>query len=158
MSLKELRTQYGLTQQECADIVGIPLRTYVRYEKGEYGESSVKYRYIVDELQKYCLVDEEHGLLSKQTIVDKCAPIFDKFGVRYAYLFGSYAKGTANEESDVDLLVAMPVNGFTFYEMAELLRQALRKKVDLLDESQLNDNNELVKEILSTGEKIYGTK
>ena len=32
-------------------------------------------------------------------------PVFDAYGVRKAILFGSYAKGTATEKSDIDLLV-----------------------------------------------------
>ena len=32
-------------------------------------------------------------------------PIAHAYGVKRLYLFGSYAKGTANEKSDVDLLV-----------------------------------------------------
>ena len=32
-------------------------------------------------------------------------PIAYSYGVKRLYLFGSYAKGTANEKSDIDLLV-----------------------------------------------------
>ena len=31
----------------------------------------------------------------------------------------------------------MPLNGVRFYELAEMLRESLKKKVDHLDESQL---------------------
>ncbi len=34
-------------------------------------------------------------------------PIACSYGVKRLYLFGSYAKGTANEKSDVDLLVQL---------------------------------------------------
>ena len=76
--------------------------------------------------------------------------------MKYAYLFGSYAKGKATEKSDVDLLVSMPVNGLAFYELVERLRGSLKKKIDLLDETQLENNTALVKEILQDGIKIYG--
>ena len=33
------------------------------------------------------------------------APLARSYGVKRLYLFGSYAKGNANENSDVDLLV-----------------------------------------------------
>ena len=35
MTLKELRKEKGLTQAVCAKVVGVPVRTYVRYETDE---------------------------------------------------------------------------------------------------------------------------
>ena len=102
------------------------------------------------------MIDEEHGLLTIEKIQKICAPLFEKYGVKYAYLFGSYAKGKATERSDVDLLISMPLNGLRFYELVEMLRESLKKKVDLLDESQLENNTALVREILQDGIKIYG--
>ena len=43
-----------------------------------------------------------------------------------------------------------------FYGLAEELREALHKKVDLLNVDQLYNNPTLLNEILSKGEKIYG--
>ena len=60
------------------------------------------------------------------------------------------------ELGDIDLLVTMPVDGMKFYELAETLREKLKKKVDLLDIAQLNNNPTLVQEILKDGIKIYG--
>ena len=76
--------------------------------------------------------------------------------MEYCYLFGSYAKGKATEKSDVDLLVAMPVDGMIFFELIEVLREQLKKKIDLLDIAQLENNPALVQEILRDGIKIYG--
>lgn len=76
--------------------------------------------------------------------------------MEYCYLFGSYAKGKATEKSDVDLLVAMPVDGMKFFELIEVLREQLKKKIDLLDIAQLENNPALVQEILRDGIKIYG--
>ena len=156
MTLKELRKEKGLTQAAAAKVVGVPMRTYVRYESDENKKETIKYRYIVETLQKYGVIDEEHGLLTIGKIQELCAPLFEEYGVKYAYLFGSYAKGKATEKSDVDLLVSMPVNGLAFYELIERLRGSLKKKIDLLDETQLEDNTALVKEILQDGIKIYG--
>ena len=156
MTLKELRKGKGLTQAACAKVVGVPLRTYIRYESDEGRRNNIKYRYIFEMLQKYGVIDEEHGLLTVEKIKETCAPLFEQYGVKYAYLFGSYAKKRATEQSDVDLLISMPVNGLRFYELVEALREALKKRVDLLDETQLDNNNTLVKEILQDGIKIYG--
>ena len=156
MTLKELRKEKGLTQAACAKVVGVPLRTYIRYESDEGRRNNIKYRYIFEMLQKYGVIDEEHGLLTVEKIKETCSPLFEQYGVKYAYLFGSYAKKRATEQSDVDLLISMPVNGLRFYELVEALREALKKRVDLLDETQLDNNNTLVKEILQDGIKIYG--
>ena len=156
MTLKELRIEKGLTQAACAKAVGIPMRTYVRYESDEGRKDTIKYRYIFETLQKYGVIDEDHGLLTVEKIREICTPLFERYNVRYAYLFGSYAKGKATEKSDVDLLISMPLNGLRFYELVEVLRESLKKKVDLLDDTQLENNTVLVKEILQDGIKIYG--
>ncbi|MBQ2220650.1 MAG: nucleotidyltransferase domain-containing protein, partial [Acidaminococcaceae bacterium] len=94
--------------------------------------------------------------LSLEQITDICGRILPDYSVDYCYLFGSYAKGTASEQSDVDLLVSMPVDGLKFFELLERLREGLKKKVDLLDTAQLRNNETLVQEILKDGIKIYG--
>ena len=43
-----------------------------------------------------------------------------------------------------------------FFELIELLRERLKKKIDLLDIAQLNNNPVLMQEILKDGIKIYG--
>ncbi len=56
-----------------------------------------------------------------------------KYGVRRIGLFGSFAHGTPNEDSDVDIVVefAQPI-GLRFVELAEYLEQLLGRKVDIL--------------------------
>ncbi|MBQ8985150.1 nucleotidyltransferase domain-containing protein [Candidatus Saccharibacteria bacterium] len=44
-------------------------------------------------------------MLTINTIKDVVSKIGKKYGIKSAYLFGSYAKGTANENSDVDLVI-----------------------------------------------------
>lgn len=40
-----------------------------------------------------------------ETIKEIITPIAIQYGLKRIYLFGSYAKGTANENSDIDLLI-----------------------------------------------------
>ena len=84
MTLKELRKEKGLTQEACAKVVGVPLRTYIRYESDEGRRNNIKYRYIFEMLQKYGVIDEEHGLLTVEKIKESCAPLFGQYGVKYA--------------------------------------------------------------------------
>ena len=156
MSLKDIRLQGNLTQEEAAQLLGVTRRTYVNYEAGKIDEASLKYKYVVETLQKSSLLDESHGILTIDQIRKICSEIFKNYSVDYCYLFGSYAKGKATETSDVDLLVAMPVDGMKFFELIELLREQLKKKIDLLDIAQLDNNSALVQEILKDGIKIYG--
>lgn len=156
MKLKQLRIEKGLTQSKCADYLQIPLRTYKRYESDEGRVNQIKIQYIIERLNAYGLIDEEHGKLTIEQIKNICSEVFKSYSVEFCYLFGSYSKGKEKETSDVDLLVSVPVDGLKFYELVELLREKLKKKVDLLDIKQLNNNPALVHEILKYGVKIYG--
>lgn len=80
------------------------------------------------------------------------------FGVKKAYLFGSYAKGTAQEDSDIDIaLVLVGMTDF-FSIQRELMR--LRRKIDLriephpIDEQDFNSGNQFSEEIEKTGIEI----
>ena len=153
--LKEIRVEKKLTQQEVADLVGISLRSYKSYENDEEKRDTLKYKYIIEQLNKINFIDEEHGILTVEDITRKCTKVFEHYEVQFCYLFGSYAKDKATPVSDVDLLVSADVKGLKFYGMVEELRVALRKRVDVLDINQLKDNLNLTEEILKDGIKIY---
>lgn len=154
--LKELRIEKALTQQEAAEFVGISLRSYKSYENDEEKRDTLKYRYIMEQLSKVNFIDEEHGVLTIETIKRDCSKVFAQYDVNFCYLFGSYAKGKETPVSDVDLLISTDVKGLKFYGMVEELRMNFRKRVEVLDMNQLKDNMELTEEILRDGIKIYG--
>ncbi len=156
MTIKELRKKNKLTQKQCAEYLGVPLRTYQNYERDDADTRSVKYRYMVEKLENYVRVDEAHGVLTVEEIKSICGQVFSGYSVKYSYLFGSYAKGKATESSDVDILVSTELTGIKFYELVEVLRESLKKKVDVLNQDQLKDNTVLLEEILKDGIKIYG--
>lgn len=156
MTLKELRTQKGLTQKECADYLKVPYRTYIRYEQdGQTNANAIKYQYMLNKLSDYGLIDETHGILTIEQIKQICSDIFPAYSVNFAYLFGSYAKNKATELSDIDLLISTETSGLKFYELVEVLREKLCKQIDLLDIAQLENNALLTQEILKDGIKIY---
>ena len=64
---------------------------------------------------------------------EKRAYLAAEFGVKKIGLFGSYEKGTATAESDIDLVVefAQPI-GFRFFALAEYLEELLGAPVDIL--------------------------
>ena len=106
-----------------------------------------------------CEITETKGLLTLEQIKGALTKLFDeeyKGQIEFCYLFGSYAKGYAKENSDVDLCVATELTGLKFAGLSESIRAALHKKIDLIRFSNLKDNLELINEIMKDGIKIYG--
>ena len=156
MKLKEIRQLHHLTQAACAAYLNIPLRTYKRYESDETHIPPIKRAFILSKMQELGKADEEHGVLTTETIKRICADVFQSYAVDYCYLFGSYAKGKATETSDVDLFLNTDAEGLRFFGLVEALRAALNKRVDVLNERQVSGNEKLLREILKDGVKIYG--
>ncbi len=154
-TLRELRIEKKLTQQQASTMFGISLRSYITYENDASKVGTMKYNYMVDALDKYIALDETHGILTLDEIRARCKKVLDGYSVKYCILFGSYAKGCPDETSDVDLLISTDVTGLRFYGIAERLRNELKKKVDLLDLRQLTINQPLLDEILKDGIRIY---
>ena len=72
----------------------------------------------------------------KQTVTD----YFKDKPVKKVYLFGSYARGEADEESDVDLLVDLDYEkglGWQFFGWNEELKELLNRKVDVVSSGGL---------------------
>ncbi len=154
--LKALRTDRGLTQKEAAQLIGVSLRSYISYENEEELAETPKYRFLLREMKEITRVDEEHGILTVDEIKQICNGILVNYPVQFCYLFGSYAKGKASAASDIDLVISSDISGLRFYELTEKLREALHKKIDILDMKQLAGNEKLLNEVLKDGIKIYG--
>jgi predicted nucleotidyltransferase len=75
----------------------------------------------------------------------RVAPIAIKYNISTMYLFGSYARGDATEESDIDLLFprrGSKVRGLIFGALYDDLQTALGKGIDLVTEESLADPEE----------------
>lgn len=57
----------------------------------------------------------------------------DNFGVKKIGLFGSFVKGIARKDSDIDIFIEFekPI-GFKFIELAQYLERLFSKRVDIL--------------------------
>ena len=157
MALKELRITFGLTQVEAANSVGVPLRTYIRYESNP-DESNLKYQKILALLKDKYEITEAKGISALDKLKIILLNVIEKYQdeISFCYLFGSYAKGYAKDESDVDLCINTTLTGFRFVGLVENLHQVLKKKVDVIRFNDLKDNLELFSEIMKDGIKIYG--
>lgn len=97
-------------------------------------------------------------MLKEQSINEikgKLTPVFNAYGVRSAILFGSIAKGTATDKSDIDLLVDSRLKGLRFVGLMEDVCRAAQMPVDLLDVSHIEKGSPIDREIKSTGVTIY---
>ena len=154
MELKNIRIQNKITQKEAANLIGVPYRTYIRYEENPSYEKSYKYKKMVEDLKSAFHIDEEHGILSISKIKEKLIPILNDNNIKYCYLFGSYARGEARDNSDIDLLVDTDITGIEFFKLIETIRTTLNKKIDLLRLKDLTKDNPINYEILKEGIKI----
>lgn len=88
-------------------------------------------------------------------IQKKAAPIFQQYGITYAGLFGSFARGESTDTSDIDIMVKLgkPMGMFRYMEFVDGLESTLQRKVDVVTEKSLNKH--VKPYITSDIKKIY---
>ena len=151
MTLKELRKRNDLTQPEAAFLIGVPLRTYCRYED-DVKDNNFKYNQMIS-----VLTEKSKTLVLKfDTLKKRISETLTNYSVSACYLFGSYAKNKATSESDVDLMIVSDIEGIEYYRLLNDLEEKLGKKVDLLRLETAIQNVKLMNEILKEGIKIFG--
>lgn len=89
-------------------------------------------------------------VLKIEEIAALVKPVAEKYQVQSIYLFGSYARGEANAESDLDFLVCGGENFrlARIFSLAEELRRVLNKKVDVLEIHEINVGSDLYNAIM----------
>lgn len=79
-------------------------------------------------------------MLTINQIKDVVVPIAREFGVERVYLFGSYARGEQNVDSDIDLKIETGNHPLGLFRIAGLemeIEKNLGKKVDVVTEGGL---------------------
>lgn len=88
-------------------------------------------------------------------IKEAVEPIAFNYGVKKLYLFGSYANGTADEKSDIDLLIekGKPMSLLKLSGMRQKMQEALNLSVDLVTTAGMEES--FRKEIAGTEILLY---
>lgn len=82
-------------------------------------------------------------------------PVFERYDIARAVLFGSVAKGTATASSDLDLLVDSNLRGLRFVGLMEDIREAVDMPVDVFDVTHIDKGSAIDREIQTSGVTIY---
>lgn len=107
------------------------------------------YSYTIKLTGKRVLTMRE-GILTTENIINTVKPIALKYGVEGIYLFGSYARGEATIDSDLDFLV---FGGKDFkltmiFALAEDLREAFNKNIDVFEINEINTDSDFYNNIM----------
>ena len=94
----------------------------------------------------YNLINEspniKPNILTLKQIKQAIKPILNNYGINDICLFGSYARGEANEDSDIDIYCEKG-NIKTFFDLEQMideLEKSLYKKVDIVfSSSKINE-------------------
>lgn len=70
---------------------------------------------------------------------EKIVEICERNDIEFCALFGSFARGEANDESDIDLLVkfSKPIGLFDFVGVEQEFESALGRKIDLATDKMI---------------------
>lgn len=96
-------------------------------------------------------------IYSIEDIKEMLKEILDNTEVEKAILFGSYAKKTSNEFSDIDIVIDSngKIKGLKFFAIIDVIREKFNKDVDVIEKSEINKNSKIEKEIEKTGVVVY---
>lgn len=128
--LKARRTALGLTQTRLAELSGVHQPTIASVESGRRVATDDVRRRLVSALRA-----RPGDLLARnrEAVLATAA----RFGVRDVRVFGSVARGTDTEWSDVDLLVTFPDTDsrLGFFALTEAFEELLTVDVDVVDDA-----------------------
>ena len=151
--IKEARAEYGLTQKELSEITDIPLRTIENWESGKRTPSPWVEKMVYSYLKQYPknqhgIITETKGIYEVNQIKDALLPLTLKYDIIKIILYGSYAKGQQEPQSDIDLVVDGNIRGIKFFGLLEDVNNALVKSVDLIHLSQIDNNSEIYENVM----------
>ena len=96
-------------------------------------------------------------MIDLQSIKTQLEPLFIKHGVVRAIVFGSYAKGIATENSDIDMVIDSNgfLDGINFFVAQAEIAQSLPIESDIFELREIKEGSKMQTEILKSGVVIY---
>ena len=75
--------------------------------------------------------------MTLEELKNKTKPVFDKYRIKYAGVFGSFARDEARSNSDVDIMIDYhrPFSLLDLIGLENDLKDLLQKKVDVVTEN-----------------------
>ena len=159
--LKQIRINLNITQKEASTYLGIPLRTFENWEEGVRTPNKWTLDLVIDKLLNYEKeknIIENNGVYSFSMIKNKLLNVVNNYDISKIILFGSYAKGLAKPNSDIDLVVTTSLKGLSFYALAQDLEELFNKNFDLIRDTSIVKDSKIDLEIKKTGILIYERK
>lgn len=98
--------------------------------------------------EKIYTIDEIKKILAK---------ILENMPVYQVILFGSYAKNTATQSSDIDLIIDTreSLMGFKLFSLIAQIEETFQKEVDAFEKAEIIENSKIDKEIKKAGIVVY---
>ena len=102
-------------------------------------------------------LSQSKNIYSIEEIKEKLKDIFKKYNLSKVYIFGSYARGEATENSDIDLIiVGGNIKGmFALSKFALELVSIMKKEFDIVNEKTYIEDFETDSDIIKKSKKIF---
>jgi predicted nucleotidyltransferase len=96
-------------------------------------------------------------MLNVEYIKTVIKPIVENTKVEKIVLFGSYAKGCASENSDIDLFMVSngSITGLAFYDLKSKIEDAFNMSIDLLPDLDIVPDSPIQRQINESGVVVY---
>ncbi|WP_218109770.1 nucleotidyltransferase domain-containing protein [Oligoflexus tunisiensis] len=162
--IKEKRKEAGLTQKAMGELAGVSLKAIRQVEQGEEDHVNVGslkrilayFALALSTVENTSISSYSDRIIPRDELMEKLksirAAISKPYGIQRMMLFGSYARGEAREDSDVDILLT-PSRSLTFKEIVrieKIFEEVLgNKKTDIVME------NEIAPEIRASAEEDF---
>ena len=153
--LKEERVKAGLTQIQMGELTGVSTKALRQLEQGH--EENVNFGSIkrilayfgltLSVIQDHSIKEYRSGIIERMDLLNRLKSIkiaIEKpFDIRRLRLFGSYARGEARDDSDVDILLTTGRN-LSFSEIVrieKIFEEVLGgKKTDIILEKEIDSD------------------
>lgn len=162
--IKEKRQEAGLTQKAMGELAGVSLKAVRQVEQGDEDHVNVGslkrilayFALTLSTVENTSISVHRNGIIPRDELMEKLrsirTAISKSYGIQRMRLFGSYARGEAREDSDVDILLT-PSRSLTFKEIVrieKIFEEVLgNKKTDIVME------NEMAPEIRASAEEDF---